>query len=205
MSPYKAVIFDLGKVVFDLSFDRVFQYWATASGRPADELRARFRFDDVFDKFETAEITPAVFRAAISQRLGLTLADQEFDAGWSALYLAAYPGINALLARLKQRYQLVALTNTNQLHSAVWQVKYAATLRYFEQVFSSHELGTRKPDARAYQCVLAYLQVTPQQAVFLDDNADNIKGASQLGLHTILVTSPAQMSAALRASGLLTS
>lgn len=203
MTPCKALIFDLGKVVFDLSFDRVFQFWANASNGQADELKARFRFDELFDQFEKAAITPQHFRGALSKRLGLTLTDHEFDAGWCDLYLATYPGIDALLAQLKRHYQLVALTNTNSIHRPVWQLKYADTLRYFDHVFSSHELHARKPEAAAYQRVLDYLQVSPQQVVFLDDNLDNVKGAAQLGINAILVTSYAQMNAELHALGLL--
>ncbi|RZJ95318.1 MAG: HAD family phosphatase [Hymenobacter sp.] len=203
ITPYKALIFDLGKVVFDLSFRRVFQVWAKASNRQADELEALFRFDELFDQFEKAAVTPPHFRAELSSRLGLTLTDAEFDAGWCDLYLATYPGINALLAQLKRQYQLVALTNTNSIHSPVWHQKYADTLRYFDRVFSSHELQVRKPEAPAYHRVLDYLQVRPAEVVFLDDNPDNIKGAAQLGIKTILVTSYDQMTAALQSLGLL--
>jgi FMN phosphatase YigB (HAD superfamily) len=161
MTSYKALIFDLGKVVFDLSFDQVFQSWAVASSRQADELQAKFEFDEVFDQFEKAAITPQAFRVAVSQKLNLTLSDHAFDAGWCALYLETYPGIDRLLAQLSQQYQLVALTNTNRIHSLVWKKKYASTLRYFQQVFSSHELQARKPEAPAYQHVLDYFGYLP--------------------------------------------
>ena len=203
MNLYKAVIFDLGKVVFDLSFDRIFWFWANASGRYYDEIKSKFQFDDLFDQFEKADVTPEEFRAELSKRLGLMLTDQEFDEGWCALYLDTYHGIDTLLADLQQKYRLVALTNTNIIHSSVWKAKYDNSLRYFEQVFSSHELRERKPNAKAYQIVLDYLRVEPQQAVFLDDNIDNIRGADQLGLKTILVTSCEQMTAELRTIGLL--
>ncbi len=89
------------------------------------------------------------------------------------------------------------------IHSKVWKTKYADTLRHFQKIFSSHELKVRKPDTKAYQIVLDYLRVEPQQAVFLDDNIDNIKGADQLGIKTILVTSYKQMTDELRENGLL--
>ena len=203
MDTYKAIIFDLGKVVFDLSFDRVFQSWALASGRPYAEIKSRFRFDNTFDIFEKDEITPQEFRAKISQKLGLALTNEAFDEGWCALYLDTYSGIDNVLAKLKQKYQLVALTNTNSIHSNVWNIKYSDTLRHFQKVFSSHELKERKPDAKAYQIVLNYLQVEPQQAVFLDDNIDNINAADKLGVKAILVTSTEQMTAELQKIGLL--
>jgi FMN phosphatase YigB (HAD superfamily) len=130
---YKALIFDLGKVVFDLSFERVFQSWAKASNGQAHELKAMFQFNDLFDQFEKATITPQHFRRELSNKLGLTLTDQEFDVGWCDLYLATYPGIDTLLAQLKKYYQLVSLTNTNSIHSPVWKLKYADTLRHFDR------------------------------------------------------------------------
>ncbi len=203
MNTYKAIIFDLGKVIFDLSFDRVFQFWAHASGRPYAEIKSRFQFDNTFDEFEKDAITPKEFRAEISQRLGLTLTDKIFDKGWCALYLDTYFGIDNVLTNLKEQYQLVALTNTNSIHSKVWNIKYAHTLQHFQKIFSSHKLKERKPDAKAYQIVLDYLQVEPQQAVFLDDNIDNIMAAEKLGIKAILVTSTEQMTAELQTMDLL--
>ena len=203
MNTYKAVIFDLGKVVFDLSFDRIFHSWARASGRPYAEIKSRFQVDDTFDIFEKDGITPEEFRAQVSQRLGLALTDEAFDEGWCALYLDTYRGIDHVLAELRQKYQLVALTNTNAIHSNVWNIKYADTLRHFQRVFSSHELKERKPDAKAYQIVLDYLRVEPQQAVFLDDNTANVEAAEKLAMKAILVTSFEQMTAELQTLGLL--
>lgn len=198
MSAYKALIFDLGKVVFDLSFDNVFRFWASASGQQADALKSRFQFAGLFDEFEKGEVSNEEFRAEISRRLGLTLTDQVFDEGWCALYLDAYEGIDELLGSLKNQYQLVALTNTNSIHAQVWQPKYRESLRHFDNVFCSHELKTRKPEKQAYQCVLNYLGVEPQQTIFLDDSPANTAGAAELGIQTILVESQQQMQADLR-------
>lgn len=198
METYKALIFDLGKVVFDLSFDNVFQFWASASGQQADAITGKFQFDDLFDEFERDEVSAKEFRSELSRRLGLKLTDNVFDAGWCSLYLATYAGIDELLSSLKEQYQLVALTNTNSIHAQVWKVKYRETLSHFDKVFCSHELQTRKPEKQAYQSVLSYLGTSPQQTIFLDDSRVNIVGAAALGIQTIWVESQPQMLADLR-------
>lgn len=203
MITYKAIIFDLGKVVFDLSFDRVFQYWADVSGKKFTDIKSKFQFDYILDQFEKDEISATQFRQQIFKRLDLRLSDDEFDKGWCDLYLDTYVGINDLLAGLKQNYKLVALTNTNIIHSKVWQAKYTNTLKYFEKIFSSHEIGERKPEAKAFQIVIDYLQMEPQQIAFLDDNIENIKGAEVLGIKTILVTSFEQMKGEFRKVGII--
>jgi len=198
METYEALIFDLGKVVFDLSFDKVFQFWALASGQQADAIKGRFQFDELFDEFERGEVSNKEFRAEISRRLGLKLTDKVFDEGWCSLYLNTYEGINKLLGSLKKQYRLVALTNTNSIHEQVWKTKYRESLGYFDRIFCSHELKTRKPEKQAYQSVLDYLGLKPQRTIFLDDSYPNIEGAAQLGIKTILVESQQQMHVDLR-------
>lgn len=198
MPEIKAVIFDLGKVIFDLSFERVFQSWANSSHRDMEDIKSKFQFDEVSDTFERGHISAEEFRSKISQRLNLDLSNNEFDTGWSDLYLDIYPGVDDLLVQLKSKCKLVALTNTNIIHSRIWPIKYASTLSYFEKVFSSHEIGTRKPESKAYEIVLNYLECKPAETLFLDDNAENIEGARELGIKTILVSSKEQMEEDLR-------
>lgn len=117
MSKHKAIIFDLGKVIFDLSFDRTFQSWATSSGRNFNDIKSNFQFDQLSDKFERGEISPGEFREIVMDRLNIKLSIKDFDKGWCDIYLETYSGINDLLINLKRNYILVALTNTNLIHS----------------------------------------------------------------------------------------
>jgi epoxide hydrolase-like predicted phosphatase len=198
METYEALIFDLGKVVFDLSFDKVLQFWASASSQQVDAIKGRFQFDEFFNEFERGEVSDKEFRAEISRRLSLRLTDKVFDEGWCALYLNTYAGIDKLLSSLKGQYRLVALTNTNSIHEQVWKKRYHETLSHFDKVFCSHELKTRKPEKQAYQSVLDYLEVEPKRTIFLDDSDANTAGAARLGIKTILVESQQQMRADLR-------
>lgn len=193
MSQCKALIFDLGKVVFDLSFDRVYQSWATATGRQFEDIKCRFVFDKDSDDFEKGLISEEHFRASVKRRLDIELSDADFDTGWCNLYLDKYSGVDNLLAGLSKRYRLVALTNTNSIHNKAWRIKFVDTLKYFEKIFSSHELHARKPESKIYNMVLDYLNLEPAQTIFLDDNIDNITGAEKLGIPSILVQSYEQM------------
>jgi len=203
MTAIKAIIFDLGKVIFDLSFDRVYQSWANSSGREFEEIKSQFGFDDMFNKFEKNEISSMQFRRAILKKLDIELSDEDFDKGWCNLYLDKYPDIDDLLIRLKTKYKLVALTNTNAIHNDAWRIKYADTLDHFEKIFSSHELTTRKPESKIFQIVLDYLDLNPEQTLFLDDNIDNINGAKGIGISTILVMSNQQMKKDLKHLGII--
>lgn len=160
-------------------------------------------FDEFYNRFERNEISAEEYRVAVSRRLEINLSDEDFDRGWCDLYLDVYEDIDDILLRLKPHYKLVALTNTNIIHHKVWAVRYAETLRHFDKVFSSHEMGVRKPEENAFEIVLDYLQCKPAEAIFLDDHADNITGAEKLGITTIWVTSPKKMKEELLRHGLL--
>lgn len=191
--PTKALIFDLGKVVFDVSFDRTFAYWSRASGTPVDEIRSTFRFDEIYEQFEIAAITPQQFRKAIGERNNFRLPDEQFDAGWCNLYLDVYPEVVELIQQLKADYRMVALTNTNEIHARVWPQKYADALSHFEKVFSSHELRLRKPDPEIFNVTLQWLNMQPGEVLFIDDNTDNIAAAEKMGIKTVLAVSPEQI------------
>ena len=203
MSGFKAIIFDLGKVIFDINFDPVFQKWSVISGKSLAELNERKKlFDVVSNRFERNEISPTGFRAAICRELGVEMNNEVFDKTWCGIYLDLFAGTDELLSTLKKNYRLVALTNTNIIHEPVWRKKYEVTLRNFEKIFCSHEMGTRKPEKKSFRQVLDYLRVRPAQAVFLDDIQENTDGAVEIGLKSILVSSPLQMRSELKALGI---
>jgi putative hydrolase of the HAD superfamily len=70
---------------------------------------------------------------------------------------------------------------------------YASILKYFEKVFSSHEIHARKPEQEAYKTVLNYLQLNPDKVIFLDDNTEYVQAASEMNIASIHVTSFKQM------------
>jgi len=189
-----ALIFDLGGVVFNFSFDNTFDIWSVETGKNADELKRRFNFSDSnFEKFERSDITRMQFIDSISKQLDFKFDFKTFEKGWNSIYMESIQDMDQLLMDLKKQFRLVALTNTNEIHAEVWKKKYKDILQHFEKVFCSYEIRTRKPETKAFQVVLNYLNLSPNETIFLDDKEEFINGAKQLGINTILVTSFNQM------------
>ncbi len=76
---------------------------------------------------------------------------------------------------------MVVLSNTNRLHTHFWPEEYPEVRAAADHIYLSQDLGMRKPEARIYQHVLQKEGFSAADAVFFDDNADNIDGANQLG------------------------
>ena len=68
----------------------------------------------------------------------------------------------------------------------------------FPVFVASAEVGMRKPNPAIYLHALDLLgDVSPDQAVLLDDSPGNVAGARRAGLHAIHVVTPAQALAEL--------
>jgi putative hydrolase of the HAD superfamily len=190
---YKALIFDLGNVVFNVDFNCIYTHWAKHSGVSFDKIKNYFESTDYFDLLERGDLSEEEYRSITNKNLGMNLTDNIFDEGLTALYLDECEGINPLLKSLKKNYRIIALSNTNSIHKRVWRKKYEDSMDQFEIIFCSHEIHTRKPELQPYLIALDYLKLKPEEVIFLDDKEENIEPAKQLGIKTILVKSPSQM------------
>jgi epoxide hydrolase-like predicted phosphatase len=202
MNYYKALIFDLGKVVFEVSFEMAYAYWGKLANMDSETVRKRFKFDEAYDLFSENKITSAQYAKHVSELIAIPLTEEEFENGWNRIYLDEFPGIGKTLEKLKENYRIVALTNTNATHAKVWPHRYADVLKHFEKIFSSHEMGVRKPAERAYTIVLDYLDLAPSEVIFLDDTVPNVIGAEAIGIKSITVKSSTQMISELRTAGI---
>jgi HAD superfamily hydrolase (TIGR01549 family) len=197
-----ALLFDLGRVVIDIDFNKALACWAGHAGREPSELSGRFGPDEAFRRHETGEASDAEFFAALRRTLGVELSDAQFLEGWNAIFAGEMLGINALLARAAKRLPLYAFSNTNRPHVAHFSKAFADVLGHFREIFLSSTIGLRKPDAAAYDHVVKAIGVPAQRIVFFDDLAENIEGARMRGLTAVHVTSPADVANTLTALGI---
>jgi FMN phosphatase YigB (HAD superfamily) len=197
-----ALLFDLGRVVIDINFDRVLASWAAHAGCEPAELAGRLKPDDNFKRHEKGEIGDAEFFAGLRASLGIDMSDAQFLEGWNAVFIGEIPDISALLARAAKRLPLYAFSNTNRPHVEHVSVAYAGVLGHFREIFLSSTIGLRKPDAAAYDHVVKAIGVPANRIVFFDDLAANVEGAQARGLIAVHVKSPADVADALSALGL---
>ena len=182
-------IFDLGNVIVDIDFNRVLGAWSDFSRVPLATLKQNFAMGETFHQHERGEIDDEEFAERFCQEMDLPLSYEQFSHGWQAVFVAIRPEAIDIMHKLrKQGHRVVVLSNTNRLHTTFWPEEYPDVKGAADKIYLSQEMGMRKPEARIYQAVLQAEGFTAADAVFFDDNADNIEGANQLGITSILVT-----------------
>jgi glucose-1-phosphatase len=194
----EALLFDLGGVIMGLDWDRAFSRWAEASGESLEAIRARYRFDDPYERHERGEIGELEYYASLRESLGIPIGDEDFRAGWNAIFTTQIAENVELLRRLEHRIPLYAFSNSNTAHQAIWSKKFEAALTPFRKVFVSSEMGVRKPDREAFEAISREIGVPLEKILFFDDTLANVEGARKAGLPAVHVKSPQDVEDALR-------
>jgi putative hydrolase of the HAD superfamily len=197
-----ALLFDLGRVVLEIDFNRALKCWAGHAGCDPAHFVGRFAQDDAYKRHERGEISDAEFFAALRASLGIDVSDAQFLEGWNAIFAGEIPEIAPLLARASRRLPLYAFSNTNHAHEAHFSQAFAGVLVHFKKLFLSSTIGLRKPDAAAYDHVVKEIGVPAKRIVFFDDLLENVEGARARGLSAVHVRSSRDVANALAALGI---
>lgn len=196
----KNIVFDLGNVILNIDIALTIQRFSELTGYSIAEIKQKLAENEVFEQYETGRWDDTSFLNQLKQIAAPTLlSDTEITDAWNALLLDIPLQRITFLQKLREKYRLFLLSNTSAMHIRKVNEILATSTPYhkldelFEKVYYSFELGCAKPHAEIYLKVLADANILPHETLFLDDNEDNIKGASKLGINTIHVVAPTTM------------
>lgn len=192
----EALLFDVGNVLINVDFERVFAEWAHQSGADIADLRERFVVSPAYEQHERGEIDASMFFASLRRSLDIDLSDDLFLDGWNAIFVGEVKNIRPLLERAGRKLPLYAFSNTSVVHQAVWP-KYDGLFDNFSGVFTSCDIGLRKPEPEAFLDVAGRVGAAPDRILFFDDLQENVQAARQLGMPAVQVRSINDISRAL--------
>jgi len=186
----KAIIFDLGGVVFTNGSTRFIEYLDKKSKLNKDEIHS-ILMGDLGNSYRLGTISKHDFWERFIKELGVDESPEDLEDEWINGY-ELISETKELIDELSKKYKVYFLSDNvkerverlNKKHNFV---------DWFEDGIFSHEAGVKKPDPKIYQIVLEKTGVKGNEAVFIDDRPENLPPAQDFGMQTLLFEDPEKL------------
>jgi len=187
------LIFDFGGVIINLDLPQCIENLKKLGVDNIESYLSNFGQKEFFLQYEKGEIQTPEFRNEIRKLSTKTLSDAEIDAAWCSFLVDIPAERLVLLEKLRSKYKLLLLSNSNPLHIEVSVSKAlegtGKTIQnYFDTCYFSYEMGLAKPNPAIFEVLLADAGLEGAECLFLDDGPKNIEAANALGIQTYFVT-----------------
>jgi putative hydrolase of the HAD superfamily len=199
----KAVIFDIGRVIVRLQPERTLEPLVSGGGldRSPEQVWAAIQNDPHWEDWQEGRMNPREWHQHLTQQFNISLEFQEFCTVWNRALDPETILKESLFMKLATRCRLAVLSNTDPLHSALLEDQFSF-LRHFPARIYSCRVGASKPAPAIYHAALRVLGVQAADALYIDDIAEYVQAARQLGLDAIHFKDPAQLGLELSRRGL---
>jgi len=188
MTQIKHIIFDLGKVIINVDTDETMKSIARRGISNLEKIQTELLASDTYFKLETGAIRPDEFRSAVRNVVDIPYTDDEIDADWNAMLLDIPPERVKFMTRLKSKYKLYLLSNTNHIHWLSYDryfqdhFDYPSINTFFTHCWYSYLMGVRKPDTEIFRMVMEEGGFQAGEVAFVDDLKENVDAAATQGM-----------------------
>ena len=180
------LLFDLGGVIINLDRQRCVDALTALGDEKADEMLDLSVQQGTLMDLEEGKISPSDFFKRMRQKIGKAVSDEEIVHALNELLIGIPLDRLTLLRKLRQRFNVMMLSNTNPI---MFDTKIAECFAqegllitdFFDDVYLSYRLKSCKPD-------IELSRIVPQETLFFDDSQKNLDAAASLGFKTFLVT-----------------
>ena len=199
---FQSVIFDVGRVLFD--WDPRFLYERLIDD---DQALDAFLRDVVTTEWHFQHDAGRPFAETSAELIAEFPEHEALIELWRPRFndtnRAAIPGMHELVAELDAAgVPLYAITNFSGEFWPPFRAKHAHLFDRFRDIVVSGDEKLIKPDPAIYRLALDRFGLTPREAVFIDDNRDNVAGAAAVGMAAIHFSDVGALRSELAALGL---
>lgn len=186
----KAIVFDLGGVLFDLDTDACIRAFREGLGfEKIVEILDKCHQKGIIGQLECGDLSADEFRAEVLRDSRPDAVPADVDQAFCAL-LADFPQDKADLIRdLSKQYALYILTNNNPITMVrsheMMEERGLDWQRVFRAEFVSCEMKMLKPSREIYAEMVRRVGLPAEEILFIDDSQNNVDAASALGIRAV--------------------
>jgi len=189
MSPYEALVFDLGGVI--VAHDNAVLYTRLASrcdrGCSVDDVQRIVGLP----RWGTGEGSISELHAHLRDNADYAGDWETFVEDWCC-HFTMDASMLAFVHDLRRNHRVMLFSNTNQEHWDYVDGLAGGVLKTFE-AYLSHEIGMAKPAVASFEHVARAAGVEASRCIFFDDVAENVEGARLAGFNADVFTSEADL------------
>lgn len=196
-------LFDLGNTLIKLAYERVLANICRDSSVTRDELLEVLEAPGGYRDMERGAVTFWEFYEFLCEHAGYRGSIREFHGVWSDFFDGPIPGVEDLLERIRARYRVAFLSNSNEVHAEDIPKKFGALFRKDDRFVFSHRFKVAKPDPEIFRRALEVIGALPAQVVFVDDLIENVIAARSVGMQAYQFIDAQSLERELGKDGLL--
>jgi epoxide hydrolase-like predicted phosphatase len=180
----RAVFFDLGGVIVRTEYQAPRQHLAERLGMEYDDLNKIVFDSESAYQASIGAMTPQAHWESVMKRLKRPTSELE------AIRHEFFAGdiidrtLLDFVRSLRGKYKTGLISNAwGDLREFIVREKFEDA---FDHMIISAEVGAVKPEAKIFQIALEQSEMSPKEAVFIDDFKINIEGCQKVGIKGIL-------------------
>jgi putative hydrolase of the HAD superfamily len=162
---------------------------AIADDPDAAEAAGAIEDEPDWHLLEKGKIDVATYFARLTERAPAILGTEIDMESYGRFWRSTAPGVHWMVVHkireLKDRgMRLGLLTNNVKEFGDHWRTMFPLE-ELFEEVVDSSHVGMRKPEREIYELTCSRMGIEPGEAVFVDDNLDNVEAARAFGMAAV--------------------
>ena len=196
-------LFDLGNTLIKLAYERVLENICRNASASRDQLVDLLERGGGYRDMERGAVSFLDFYHFVCDRAGYRGSIQELRHIWSDFFDGTMPGMEELLTRVRERYRVAFLSNSNEVHAEIIPRRFAMLFQKDDRFILSHRFKVAKPDPEIFRRAVEVLGTLPHHVVFIDDLIENVLAARTVGMRAFQFVDADSLAAQLEAEGLL--
>lgn len=196
-------LLDLGNCLIKLAYERVIANVCADASVGRDELIELLEQPGGYRDLERGAVTFRELYDFLCDKAGYRGTTLDLRRIWSDFFDGTVPGSEVLLERIREKYRVAFLSNSNEVHSELIPRQFSTLFRRDDRFVFSHRFRVAKPDPEIFRRALEVIGALPQHVVFVDDLMENVYAARSIGIRSFQFVSAQQLTRELVAEELL--
>jgi 2-haloacid dehalogenase len=184
------IVLDVGKVLVNLNPTVVLKELSKRYGREIGLPRS-LDLDKLFSPIYVGACSWGNILQELNRALGISVEPGEWEELWCQILRGEVPGMREVLAELKGKFRLVALTNTDEVHWSYLRRNYPI-FKLLDGWVASYKEGVVKPHPVIYQTVVDRYCHGRLPFFYTDDILRYVEAARHLGWDAEVFSDAAQ-------------